>query len=154
MAFERHDMNLKKNYTLCFLSVWSVKFGDRNWSAQRRAIRKEAAIACSPNLSNHHWWVDLDNIRRTSFIVRSVHDYDSWGSEGRGKREGVRRACGRWKRWRIMIESSCFWKHQLKSINVGNKCSCFMFPNLQSRVHFVLSLLPIWCWEGMVWVCV
>lgn len=92
--FERHDMNLKRIYTLWFLSTWSVNFGDNNWSAQRREIRNEAEIACSPNLSNHHWWMDLDNIKRTTFIVCSI----AWlwlyeWALGREQSDGGTRAC-------------------------------------------------------------
>lgn len=49
-----------------------MKFGDSYWSAQKTQIRKEAEIACSANLSNGRWGVDLDNIKRTSLIVRGV----------------------------------------------------------------------------------
>ncbi len=98
--FERHEMNLKRIYALWFLSTWSVKFGDSDCSAQKTQIRKEAEIACSPNLSNHRWWVDLDNIKRTSFIVHSV----AWlwlyvRALGRQCSDEVRRACRGWKWW-------------------------------------------------------
>lgn len=60
-------MNLKRINGLWFRSTWSVKFGESDCSAPKAQIRKEAEIACSPNLSNHCCWVDLDNIKRTSF---------------------------------------------------------------------------------------